>query len=87
MKTRTAPGAIAWALSLVLMPVLVLPLYLVFGRRKFRGYRKARRLGNTPIQRLVSTLNRSLQDHLLVSPPAQDAVLEKRNEDDQGDSA
>ena len=77
MKTRTAPGAIAWALSLILMPVLVLPLYLVFGRRKFRGYRKARRLGATPIQRLASSLQQSLQQHLLASLPPQDAVLER----------
>ena len=46
LKTRTSQGAIAWALSLIFMPLLVLPLYLVFGRRKFNGYRKARRMGN-----------------------------------------
>jgi cardiolipin synthase len=77
MKTRTSPGAIAWALSLVLMPVLVLPLYLVFGRRKFRGYRKARRLGNTPIQRLAGTLQHSVQQYLPASPPPADVTLER----------
>lgn len=45
LKTRTAPGAIAWSLSLVMIPALMLPLYWIFGRRKFRGYTKARRLG------------------------------------------
>lgn len=45
LKTRTAQGAIAWALSLLLMPTVMLPVYWIFGRRKFRGYAKARRLG------------------------------------------
>lgn len=70
LKTRTAPGAIAWALSLILMPTLVLPLYLVFGRRKFRGYRKARRLGNSPLQQLHRALGEHLQAHLSPPPPA-----------------
>jgi cardiolipin synthase len=45
MKTRTAQGAIAWSLSLLLLPTVMVPLYWIFGRRKFRGYAKARRLG------------------------------------------
>ena len=44
LKTRTAQGAIAWTLSLLLMPTVMLPMYWIFGRRKFRGYAKARRL-------------------------------------------
>jgi cardiolipin synthase len=50
LKTRTSQGAIAWALSLIFMPLMVLPLYLVFGRRKFNGYRKARRMGKKGMQ-------------------------------------
>ena len=38
LKTRTAQGAIAWFLSLIFMPLLVLPLFLVFGSRRFQGY-------------------------------------------------
>jgi cardiolipin synthase len=76
MKTRTSPGAMAWALSLVLMPTLVLPLYLVFGRRKFLGYRKARRRGSSPIQQLATTLGVNLQAHLR-TPPLPHAVLER----------
>lgn len=45
LKTRTAQGAIAWALSLLLMPTVMLPMYWIFGRRKFRGYAKAKRIG------------------------------------------
>lgn len=77
MKTRTSPGAIAWTLSLVLMPTLVLPLYLVFGRRKFRGYRKARRLGSSPMQQLAHLLGQHLQSYLIAPPPAPHAALER----------
>lgn len=45
LKTRTSQGAIAWSLSLLLLPSVMLPLYWIFGRRKFRGYAKARRIG------------------------------------------
>ncbi len=76
MKTRTSPGAIAWTLSLVLMPTLVLPLYLVFGRRKFRGYRKARRLGSSPMQQLAHLLSQHLQTYLM-APPTPHAALER----------
>ncbi|MDZ4786504.1 MAG: cardiolipin synthase [bacterium] len=40
--TRTAQGAIAWGLSLVIFPYIAVPLYLVFGRSRFRGYKKLR---------------------------------------------
>lgn len=50
MKTRTSQGAVAWSLSLILMPTVMLPLYWIFGRRKFRGYAKARRIGKTDAQ-------------------------------------
>ena len=50
MKARTSQGAVAWSLSLMLMPTLMLPLYWIFGRRKFRGYAKAQRLSRTGLQ-------------------------------------
>ncbi len=40
---RTSQGAVAWAVSLVFMPVLTLIPYLIFGRNKFGAYIKARR--------------------------------------------
>jgi cardiolipin synthase len=43
MKTRTSQGAIAWALALITLPYVTLPLYLLFGRDRFRGYIEARR--------------------------------------------
>jgi cardiolipin synthase len=48
MRTRTAQGAIAWSVALITLPYLTVPLYWVFGRRKFAGYneRWEARVGN-----------------------------------------
>ncbi|MFG0261730.1 MAG: PLDc N-terminal domain-containing protein, partial [Novipirellula sp. JB048] len=43
-KVRTSQAAVAWAVGLVTLPILVLPLYWIFGRNKFAGYREAIRL-------------------------------------------
>lgn len=42
METRTAQGAIAWAISLNTMPYAAVPAYWIFGRTKFHGYVKKR---------------------------------------------
>lgn len=41
MNVRLPQSAIAWSLSLILFPWLVMPLYWVLGRRKFIGYAEA----------------------------------------------
>ena len=42
LKQRRHPSAaIAWTISLVLLPYITLPLYLVFGRRKLASTRRA----------------------------------------------
>lgn len=51
MRARTSQGAIAWAIALISFPLLSLPLYFIFGRSKFHGYVKARRISH---KRLVS---------------------------------
>lgn len=38
MRTRTAPGAVAWVLGLLLLPYLTLIPYLFLGRSRFSGY-------------------------------------------------
>ena len=62
MKTRTSQGAIAWALALITLPYLALPLYLVFGRDRFRGYIDARREEGQRIQHLRESMARRAQD-------------------------
>ena len=38
MDARTSQGATAWAIALVAFPWLALPLFWIFGKRKFEGY-------------------------------------------------
>ncbi len=55
-KSRTSQGAIAWALGLVFLSPIVVPIYLIFGQRKFYGYVEARRRGDLEIQRIAKAL-------------------------------
>ncbi|MDT0632257.1 cardiolipin synthase [Rubrivirga sp. S365] len=41
MNTRTPQGATAWVFALATLPLVALPLYLVFGRSKFEDYVEA----------------------------------------------
>ncbi len=43
MWGRTSQGTIAWILSLIVLPYVALPLYLILGGHKFRAYLDARR--------------------------------------------
>ncbi len=61
MYTRTAQGAVAWAVSLVTLPYLAVPLYMVFGRRKFVGYIKARREGDLELHHIGAKLAQDLE--------------------------
>jgi len=56
MQTRTAQGAIAWALALVTIPFVALPLYWVFGRAKFDDYIKTLRKLNDEMDAHLQTL-------------------------------
>jgi cardiolipin synthase A/B len=38
LNTRTSQAAIAWAITLITLPLLALPLYWIFGSSRFRGY-------------------------------------------------
>lgn len=62
MDTRTAPGTVAWIVSLNATPYLAVPAYWIFGRDKIDDYIQLRR------QR-VSSLNHSLGSHLAGLPP------------------
>jgi cardiolipin synthase len=54
LRSRTSQGAIAWALLLLILPYVAVPLYLVLGRSRFYGYVTVRRAGN---QRLVDVVS------------------------------
>ncbi len=48
---RTAQGATAWAVGLILMPPLALPAFVVFGGRKFQGYVDRRRTSDARLKK------------------------------------
>ena len=60
LGNRSSQSVIAWTLVLVMFPVIGLPMYLIFGGRKFSGYVRARRSGNEPLQQLVRDIGRRL---------------------------
>ena len=43
LRPRSSQAAIAWSISLVAFPIIGIPLYVIFGRRHFRGYTEALR--------------------------------------------
>ena len=61
MNTRTAQGAVAWSLSLVAVPFLALPAYLVFGRSKFEGETAAYEQHKQEIDTLVQKVRERLR--------------------------
>ncbi len=59
MKARTSQGATAWAISLLTLPYVALPLYWVFGRFKFTDYVRSRR---EFVRKLDAQLDEGLRD-------------------------
>ncbi len=61
MNTRTAQGAIAWGVSLVSVPFVAVPAYLVFGRSKFDGMSVAYEQRKQEIDSLVRQVRENLR--------------------------
>lgn len=60
MTVRSSRGAVAWAISLIIFPYIVIPLYWIIGRNKFHGYAEAHRSANSEYHELVQHLNQEL---------------------------
>ncbi|MEX0322391.1 MAG: cardiolipin synthase [Puniceicoccaceae bacterium] len=43
LSNRSTQGTIAWALSLIMLPLAAVPIYLMFGRNRLHSYIEARR--------------------------------------------
>lgn len=41
MRPRSSQAAIAWSIALIALPFITVPLYVIFGRTRFRGYQAA----------------------------------------------
>jgi len=61
VNTRTAQGAVAWAVSLVAAPFVAVPAYLVFGRSKFDGATAAYEQRKQEIDALVRQIRENLR--------------------------
>ncbi len=66
-KGRTSQGSIAWAVTLIAFPYLAVPLYWIFGDRKFYGYVNARRSGDIEINDIAHDLKDKLEKKNLIS--------------------
>ncbi len=64
---RTAQGAIAWIIGLLGLPYVAVPLFALFGRYRFGGYVRARRMGN---RGLTNLLNRFERQTTSIAAPA-----------------
>ncbi|MDP8269096.1 MAG: cardiolipin synthase [Candidatus Tenebribacter davisii] len=78
-KGRTSQGSVAWAISLIIFPYLAVPLYWIFGDRKFYGYINARRSGDLKINHIAKQLKEKLAAEKLISDddPAELSALEE----------
>ncbi|MGO2133607.1 MAG: cardiolipin synthase [Halomonas sp.] len=67
MSSRTSQGAIAWIISLILMPYLAVPAYWVFGQPRFYGYVSARGHKDTVLRRALAEYRNSMGPYLASS--------------------
>ncbi|HLJ73346.1 MAG TPA: cardiolipin synthase [Thermoanaerobaculia bacterium] len=68
MDARTPQGASAWAIALIAFPYVALPLFWVFGKRKFEGYVIERRSAQAESSPIVAQARQALiERHLLVT--------------------
>jgi cardiolipin synthase len=61
LNARTAQGAIAWSVTLVSVPFIAVPAYLVFGRNKFEGMVGAYEARQDEIDELVVEFRAGLE--------------------------
>ncbi|QDT02126.1 putative cardiolipin synthase YwiE [Rubripirellula lacrimiformis] len=60
LHVRTSQAAIAWVVGLVTIPYVTLPLYWMFSRHRFEGYREAIREVGDQHQHSVTAIRREL---------------------------
>jgi cardiolipin synthase len=68
INARTAQGAVAWTVSLLTLPYITVPMYLVFGRNRFDGYLEQREEMETSFAAMERETRNSLAAKLARSP-------------------
>jgi cardiolipin synthase len=79
MTTRTAPGAVAWSVSLVTMPFVAVPAYLVLGRSKFEGGLQAFEERKDEIEASLAEFQRGLEPWQVSSGEFRENFVAVRN--------
>lgn len=70
LKARTSQGAIAWTISLLTLPFITVPAYLVLGRNRFDGYLEKRDEIEKEALRLIRRTSDSIQDQIVPASAA-----------------
>jgi cardiolipin synthase len=65
INARTAQGAVAWTVSLLTLPYITVPMYLVFGRNRFDGYLEQREEMETSFAAMERETRNSLAAHVI----------------------
>jgi cardiolipin synthase len=73
LHTRTAQGSMAWVLFLLLLPLVAVPLYWVFGRTKFYGYVNRRQQVTDRARKQLAAIKEL--DDFLQQPPGEQRGL------------
>jgi cardiolipin synthase len=63
LMARTPQSAIGWALALVILPVIAIPLFLFFGESRFSGYTRAGTGGSGPLDDALQATGRHLDGY------------------------
>jgi cardiolipin synthase len=74
---RTSQAAVAWTVGLITLPFLALPLYWVFARHRFEGYREAIRDVGLRHQHSVKAIQRELRTEKYIRSTSQRSALEQ----------
>lgn len=56
LSVRTPQGTIAWIVTLITIPAIAVPAYLIFGRSKFKGFIFARQSEDAELKSIVDAL-------------------------------
>lgn len=75
LHVRSSQGAIAWVLSLVFMPLVGVPLYLIFGQGRFSGYVQARQDDSREFDRTLPDGTQQDLARYAARPPQRNATL------------
>jgi len=65
INARTAQGAVAWTVSLLTLPYITVPMYLVFGRNRFDGYLEQREEMEASFAAMERETRNSLAAHVI----------------------